>query len=264
MIDLGIDPVDTALPSVALTLDELDLLVHLLDVDVLPVVLDAGPRFESPIARDDAFGRAHDMLTAAGLLDVATVHPELARWLRVLARPRSEIAARRFTAGTVSRLCLARDEDGAVLALRGGADIAVQYLRHDVVGPVVHALGPAEPLAFGVVNRPTDLLGAALDRLVDPERAAAELAGIGVPTADAAVIGPAFADCPAFTEIVGIVHEDGRPDLMHGPVTVFDTVVGRIVGTTSVAADGVRWTSLSPGHPGRLRQALLGLLGQLD
>ncbi|MBM4487662.1 hypothetical protein GS471_06290 [Rhodococcus hoagii] len=53
------------------------------------------------------------------------------------------------------------------------------------------------------------------------------------------------------------------PDLMHGPVTVFDTAAGRIVGTTSIAADGSRWTSLSPGHPGRLRQALVGLLDEL-
>lgn len=263
MIDLGIDPVDTVLPSVALTIDELDLLVHVLDVDVLPVVLDAGPRFDSPTARDDAFDRAHGTLTAARLLDGVTVHPELVRWLHVLARPRGEIAARRFSGGSVSRLCLARDDTGAVLALRSGADITVQYLRHDLVGPVVHALGPAEPLAFGVVNRPTDMLGAALNRLVDQDRAAAELTGIGVPGADAAAIGPAFVDCPAFTEIVGIVHEDGRPDLLHGPVTVFDTAAGRIVGTTSVAADGSRWTSLSPGNHGRLRQALLGLLDEL-
>ncbi|MFC9519204.1 ESX secretion-associated protein EspG [Nocardiaceae bacterium NPDC056970] len=263
MIDLGIDPVGTTLPSVALTLDELDLLVHLLDVDVLPVVLDAGARFDSVPARDAAFDRAHDTLTAAGLLDDVAVHPELARWLRVLARPRGEIAARRFAAGTVSRLCLARGDDGAVLALRSGDALTVQYVRHDLAGPIAHALGAAEALMFGVVNRPTDVLGAALDRLVDPDRAAAELTGIGVPTADAAVIGPAFTACPVFTEIVGIVHEDGRPDLMHGPVTVFDTAAGRIVGTTSVAADGTRWTSLSPGDPGRLRQALLGLLDAL-
>lgn len=263
MIDLGIDPVGTALPSVALTIDELDLLVHLLDVDVLPVVLDAGPRFDSLPARDAAFGRAHGTLTAAGLLDGVAVHPDLTRWLRTLARPRSEIAARRFASGTVSRLCLARDADGAVLALRSGDSITVQHVRHDLAGPVVHALGAVAPLAFGVVNRPTDVLGAALDRLVDPDRAAGELAGIGVPDADAAVLGPAFARCATFTEIVGIVHEDGRPDLIHGPVTVFDAAAGRIVGTTSVAADGTRWTSLSPGDPGRLRQALLGLLDAL-
>ncbi|MFM1726591.1 ESX secretion-associated protein EspG, partial [Rhodococcus sp. PAM 2766] len=169
-----------------------------------------------------------------------------------------------FAAGAVSRLCLACDGDGAVVALRSGDALTVRYARHDLAGPVAHALGAVDPLAFGVVNRPTEVLGAALDRLADPARAAGELTGIGVPAADAAVLGPAFVDCPVFTEIVGIAGEDGRPDLMHGPVTVFDTAAGRIVGTTSVAADGTRWTSLSPGHPGRLRQALLGLLDQLD
>ncbi|BCN66687.1 ESX secretion-associated protein EspG [Prescottella equi] len=263
MIDLGIDPVGTVLPSAALTVDELDLLVHLLDVDVLPVVLDAGSRFDSVPARDAAFDRAHATLTTAGLLDGGSVHPDLARWLRVLARPRGEIAARRFAAGTIARLCLAFDDDGAVLALRSGDSLTLQHVQHDLAGPVAQALGTADALAFGVVNRPTEVLGAALDRLADPDRAAAELARIGVPAADAAMIGPALAGCPVFTEIVGIVHEDGRPDLMHGPVTVFDTAAGRIVGTTSIAADGSRWTSLSPGHPGRLRQALVGLLDEL-
>lgn len=267
MIDLGIESIGTTLPPTTLHVDEIDLLVHLLDVDVLPVVLDAGPRFDSLPARDAVFRRAHDTLTAAGLVDGITVHPDLARQVRTLARPRAEIAVRKYVAGTVHRACLALDQDragGAVLVLRTGDAFAVQRPGRDLVGPVVHALGAAHPLPFGVVNCPTADLGAALDRISDPQRAADQLIAVGVPAAEAAVVGPAFAACPTFTEIVGLVHEDGGSALDRGPVTVFDTAAGRVVGTTSVATDGVRWTSLSPGTPGRLRQALEALLAQLD
>ncbi len=266
MIDLGIEPIGTTLPPTTLHVDQIDLLVHLLDIDVLPVVLDAGPRFDSLPARDAVFRRAHDGLTAAGLVDGIAVHPELARQLRALARPRGEIAVRKYVDGTVHRACLALDQDraGAVLALRSGDAFTVQWLERDVVGPLGHALGAATPLPFGVVNCPTADLGGALDRITDPQRAADHLLAVGIPAAEAAVVGPAFAACPIFTEIVGLVHEDGRPGELRGPVTVFDTAAGRVVGTTSVATDGVRWTSLSPGTPGRLRQALDALLAQLD
>ncbi|WP_430335096.1 ESX secretion-associated protein EspG [Rhodococcus sp. ACT016] len=266
MIDLGIEPIGTTLPPTTLHVDEIDLLVHLLDIDVLPVVLDAAPRFDSRPARDAVFRRAHDRLAGAGLVDGIAVHPDLARQLRTLARPRGEIAVRKYVDGTVHRACLALDPDrtGAVLALRSGDAFTVQWLERDVVGPVAHALGAAHPLSFGVVNCPTADLGAALDRITDPQRAADHLVAVGVAAAEAAVVGPAFAACPIFTEIVGLVHEDGNPGVVRGPVTVFDTAAGRVVGTTSVATDGVRWTSLSPGTPGRLRQALEGLLAQLD
>lgn len=260
MIDLGTAPIGTTLPPTTLHVDEIGLLVHLLDLDSLPVVLDAGPRADSIAAREAVFRDAHDRLVAAGLLDGITVHPDLAGRLRVLARPRREVAVRRFGSGVVHRACLARGDDGSVLALRGGDTVTIRHLDHDPVGALARALGTVDALPFGAVNSPTADLCGALDRIGDPQSAAAHLIAIGVPAAPAAVVGPALADCPDIAEIVGLVHEHGRPPTAHGPVTVFDTRAGRIVGTTSVAADGVRWTSLGPGTPGRLRQALLDLL----
>ncbi|QBJ96671.1 ESX secretion-associated protein EspG [Rhodococcus sp. ABRD24] len=262
MIDLGTEPIAATLPSVTLDRDELDLLVDVLHIDELPVVLDAGPRFDSVRARDAALERGRASLTSAGRLDGETVHFELARWLLTLARPRSEIALRWHVDGSVSRLCLARDDDGAVLALRGGETFLLQPPGHDPLGTLAHTLGTSEPLPFAVINRPTAELSTALDRISHPDTAAAELIAIGVPAPDAAIVGPALAGCNAFAEIVGIAHEDGYPDLIRGPVTVYDTAAGRAVGTTSVAADGVAWTSLSPGTPVRLRQALTTLLSQ--
>lgn len=266
MIDLGTQPIGTTLPPTTLHVDEIDLLVHLLDIDALPVVLAAGPRFDSLPARDAVFREAHGSLSAAGLVDGIAVHPDLAGQLHALARPGIEIAARRHIDGAVHRVCLARAEDaadGGVLALRSGDSFTIRRLDGELVGPLVQALGVADPLVFDVVNCPTTDLAPALDRLDDPATAAARLVAAEISPVAAAVIGPAFARCTQFTEVVGFVHAGGRPPQPHGPVTVFDTPGGRIVGTTSVATDGVRWTSLSPGTPGRLRRALDDLLQQL-
>ena len=263
MIDLGIEPVGATLPPTTLHVDEIDLLVHLLDVDELPVVLDAGPRFDTRPARDAVLRRAHDTLAAAGLVDGITVHPDLARQVRTLARPRTEIALRHYRDAAVHRACLARDDraDGGVLARRSGDTFTLRQLDVDLAGPLAHVLGTAAPLPFGAVNAPTADLAAALDRITDPRKAAERLTAVGAAAGEAAVVGPAFTDCPAFAEIVGYVHADGATTV-HGPVTVFDTAAGRVVGTTGVATDGVQWTSLSPGTPGRLRQALAALLAQ--
>lgn len=265
MIDLGVEPIGTTLPPTSLHIDELDLLVHLLDLDVLPVVLDAAPRFDSLSARDAVFRGAHDSLTAAGLLDGIAVHPELARQLRTLARPHVEVAVRRYVDGTVHRACLAgTDSGGGVLALRSRDVFTIRRPDHDLVGPLVLGLGDCTPLQFGVVNCPTTDLGAALDLIGDPATAPGYLVAVGVPHAEAAVVGPAFARCTRFTEMVGYAHADGPLPEPQGPVTVFDTPDGRVVGTTSSATDGVRWTSLSPGTPGRLRRAVDDLLARLS
>ncbi|WP_137722767.1 ESX secretion-associated protein EspG [Prescottella subtropica] len=260
MIDLGIGPVGATLPTTTLHIDELDLLVHLLDVDVLPVVLDTGPRFDSPAARDAVFADARTGLTAAGLVDGAAVHPDLARQVRTLARPRCEIALRRHGTGPVYRACLARDDDGDVLVSRSDDTVTLRALGDDPAGSLAHLLDASAPLPFSGINCPTSDLAAALDRATDPRRAVDALTAVGVRGADAAVVGPALADRPTVTEIVGLTHGHGDVPQIHGPVTVFDTAFGRIVGSTSLAADGVRWTSLTPGAPGRLRRVLLDLL----
>ncbi|WP_305093385.1 ESX secretion-associated protein EspG [Prescottella sp. R16] len=263
MIDLGIGPVGVTLPPTTLHIDELDLLVELLGVDELPVVLDAGPRFDFPADRDAVFAAARASLGGAGLVDASdgtSVHPDLARQLHVLARPHCEIAVRRHGNGAVYRACLARGADGTVLASRSDDTVTLRSIDDDPVGPLAHLLGISAPLPFSGINCPTADLVAAIDSATDPRRTVDALVAVGAKTADAAVVGPALVDRPTVAEIVGLTHGNGGTPHPHGPVTVFDTAIGRIVGTTGTAADGVRWTSLAPGTPGRLRQALLDLL----
>ncbi|MFC9550713.1 ESX secretion-associated protein EspG [Rhodococcus sp. NPDC056960] len=263
MIDLGTRPDVPTLPAATLGLDEMDYLVDTLAVDVLPVVLDAGPRYDSYDARDAAFRGAADTLAARGLLPGGGVHPELADRLRVLARPRWEIALRWYVDGSISRLCLSQGETLAVLALRAGDAYVVQDAGADILAPVIGALGAVEPLSFGVVNAPTAQLGEAFDQGGDGKSLAAALTALGVTAADATTLGNALAGCSRYAEIVGITYGDGQYDPVGGPVTVFDTPGGRVVGTSSVSAHGVAWSSLSPGTPQRLRQALESLADRL-
>ncbi|WP_172649687.1 ESX secretion-associated protein EspG [Rhodococcus opacus] len=263
MIDLGTQPGVPTLPAVTLSLDEMDYLVDTLALDVLPVVLDATPRYDTYDARDAAFRGAVDSLAARDLLPGGGVHPELADRLRVLARPLWEIALRWYVDGSISRLCISQGDALSVLALRAGDTYVVQDTGADIFAPVIGALGAAEPMNVGVVNAPTVQLGEAFDQGGEGKTLAATLTALGVSAVDATVLGNAMAGCTTYAEIVGIVYGDGRYDPVGGPVTVFDTSAGRIVGTSSVSAHGAGWSSLSPGTPQRLRQALESLADRL-
>jgi hypothetical protein len=254
LIDLGTQAGPT-LPAVTLSLDEMDVLVDRLALDVLPVVLDAGPRYDSYEARDTAF---RDDLLPGG-----EVRAELAAGLQVLARPRWEIALRWYVDGSISRLCVSRGDIMSVLTMRAGDTYVVQDAGVDIFAPVIAALGTAEPMDFGVVNAPTAQLGEVFDAGGDGKALAAGLTALGVAPSDATALGTAMATCNTYAEIVGIVYGDGQYDPVGGPVTVFDTHKGRIVGTSSVSAHGVAWSSLSPGTPQRLRQALEFLADRL-
>ncbi|MDT2004617.1 ESX secretion-associated protein EspG [Rhodococcus opacus] len=263
MIDLGTQPGVPTLPAVPLSLDEMDYLVDTLALDVLPVVLDAAPRYDTYDTRDAAFRGAVDTLTARDLLPGGGVHPELAERLRVLARPVWEIALRWYVEGSISRLCISQGDTLSVLTLRAGETYVVQDAGADIFAPVIGALGAVDPLNFGVVNAPTVQLGEALDQVGGGKTLAAALTALGVTAVDATALGNAMADCTTYAEIVGIVYGDGQYDPVGGPVTVFDTADGRVVGTSSVSAHGVAWSSLSPGTPQRLRQALESLADRL-
>ncbi|MEV0947111.1 ESX secretion-associated protein EspG [Rhodococcus sp. NPDC049939] len=263
MIDLGTGPGTSTLPAVHLSLDEMDYLVEALALDVLPVVLAGSPRFDSYEAREAAHRSAIDTLTARDLLGGGQVHPELADRLRVLARPHWEIALRWHVDGDISRLCVSQGEYLSVLAVRAGDTYVVQDAGVDILAPVISSLGAVTPLNFGGLNAPTDQLSEAFDQSADGKALAAALVGLGAGAADAAALGSAIASCTTYAEIVGIVYGNGQYDPVGGPVTVFDTQAGRIVGTSSVSAHGVAWSSLSPGTPGRLRQALESLADRL-
>ncbi|MFC7449994.1 ESX secretion-associated protein EspG [Rhodococcus daqingensis] len=261
MIDSGTLAAPSRLDSVTLGLDELDLLVNLLGIDELPVVLNATARFDSVTARDAAFDAARATLAERGLLASGAVHTDVAEWLQVLARPSWEVALRLYVAEEISRLCLAHGPTGSVLALRGPDSYVLQRAEHPAGDLMLDAIGRRAPLDLGVVNAPTEQLVAALADCADARSTARRLTALGAAEQDAVTVSTALARCRERAEIVAIWHGDGRIEPVGGPVTVFDTDRGRIIGTSSVSADGVAWSTLGPGHDARFRQAVDVLVG---
>ncbi|MFF0816275.1 ESX secretion-associated protein EspG [Rhodococcus sp. NPDC003318] len=248
------------LQGVPLSADELDLLMHLMSVDELPVVLAASPRFDSADARDIAFDRARASLGARGLLPGGHPRPDLADRLSVLARPAVELALRWYTgSGAVSRMCLAHTPGTTVVALRGPGTYTLTEVDRADPHLVSDVLGPGTGTDVGTVRAPTTSLVEALTDCTDPAATARRLRALGVGDADADRLAYALSRCHAHAEIVAITHGDGI-SRTHGPVTVFDTPEGRIVGTSSVAPDGARWSTLGPGGDARVRQAVRELL----
>ena len=105
MIDLGTTRGLSTLQRVTLTLDEMDLLLDRIQIDELPVVLSAVPRFDNKPARDAAFAAAETALEERGLIEHGEVHPELAERLGILGHPHWVVALRLFSGESISRLC---------------------------------------------------------------------------------------------------------------------------------------------------------------
>ncbi|MGW0174361.1 ESX secretion-associated protein EspG [Rhodococcus sp. NPDC003322] len=248
------------LGSVTLSGDEIDLLLHLLGVDELPVVLATMSRFDTVAARDVAFAAARESLQARGLLRGDHPHPGIVDRLAVLARPTVELALRWYPGdGAVSRMCLAQGPAGVVLALRAADTYVLADVGTAEPDLVLDVIGRGVGLDVGSVSAPTEPLAAALHDVTDPPAVARRLTSLGVAERDADRLAHALGSCRAHAEIVALTHREGRTGTS-GPVTVFDTGEGRIVGTTSAAADGAAWCTLGPGGDARVRQAVRELL----
>lgn len=253
--------------------DELHVLLGMAAVPEVPVVLMHRHHHDSDTERQVALTRAADGLAARGLVRAGVAHPVIVDRLRTLGRPAWEIAVRRLHDGAVDRLCLAHGSAEAGVSGAGSRTVTVRavpggFVLDDVdagsVSPIVQMLGPAEPARTTGVSLPTARLSAALNEGAgDGARTTRLLAEAGVPAAEAAVLGPALGRCSTFAEIVGFRHGDGSTAPAGGPVTVFETTAGRVVGTSSVAPDGTAWTTLSSGTAGFLRQALGDLVARL-
>ena len=271
---LGVLSGTGSLGPVPVSDDEVHVLIGLAAVPEMPVVLAHRQHHDSDTERQVAFARAADALGARGLVRAGAVHPAVADRLRTLGRPAWEVAVRRFHDGTVDRLGLAHGSAECGVSGAGNRTVTARvvpggFVLDDAdpgsVSPIVRMLGPAGPARTGGVSLPTARLSAALtEGAGDGARTTRRLAEAGVPAAEAALLGAALGPCGTFAEIVGIRHGDGATGPVGGPVTVFDTTAGRVVGTSSAAPDGTSWTTLSSGTDGVLRRALGDLVARLE
>ncbi|WP_254900359.1 ESX secretion-associated protein EspG [Rhodococcus sp. 1168] len=266
LIDLGTRPLGHTVPSAELDADRMDYLVEALGIVELPVVLDVFPRFDRAANQAAALRRGHDGLDHDGLLPDGRVHPDLEMWLRVLDRPRWFIAARLinrpFTSdSSMTRIALASNESGSVLAVASGGWLRLRASVGDPAQELLDALGVRRPFEFHGIAAETDLLAEALDgEPTDRVATSARLSHIGIEDSAAADVAAAMSTCSAHAEITSVTVGPGVRTVGQNPVAFFDTRRGRIVATSSMAADGRQWTSLSPGSDGRVRSAIEELI----
>ncbi|WP_328389795.1 ESX secretion-associated protein EspG [Nocardia sp. NBC_00416] len=263
MTVLGAGRGPSTLAAVVLSLDEMQYLLETLEIDEVPVVLDARGRYDNQVDHDAAMDAAARSLTDRDLLDGERIHPELEDRLRGLYRPHWVVALRLIVEGQVSRMCLAKGDDVVTVALRGPESYVIDEAGEDLCGPVISALGPAEPLELTGMNAPTEQLVPIFDDVGDPAATAARLAEVGNPARDAQAIASAMAHCESHAEIVGVVYGDASRDIAENHIAVFNTQLGRFIATASPADDGTKWTSFSSGTHARLRIALQDLITSL-
>ncbi|MFE3100242.1 ESX secretion-associated protein EspG [Nocardia tengchongensis] len=257
------------LRAVTLSLDEMQYLQEALEIDELPVVLNAMGRYDNAAEHDAAMSAAAAGLVERRLLEGDPVrqdyrvHPELAARLRVLYRPHWVLALRWYVDGQVNRLCVAKGDDFEVVALRGLESFVLDEASHDLSGTILAALGPAEPLELSGMHAPTADLVPIFDDAGDAATTAARLTAVCDPARDAQAIASALVQVHSHAEIVGVRYGDGTREVTGNHLAVYNTRHGRFLAITSTAEDGTKWTSFASGTSARLRTALRDLIESL-
>lgn len=263
MTVLGTSGGPSALEAVVLSPDEIQFLREKLDLDDLPVVLNAYARFDSVPAHQAAMASAAESLEQRDLLIDNGVQPDLEDRLRVLNRPHWIITMRLIVEGYVSRFCLARSDDLSVVALRGQDSYVIDEVGIDLAGTVIAALGTAPPLELYGMNAPTEELATIFEDVGDATATAERLAKVGNPAQDAQTLASAVVEIHSHAQISAVLYGDGTRDIVDKHIAVFNTRNGRFISTASVADDGTKWSSLASGTPARLRAAVEDLIHSL-
>lgn len=266
MIDLGTVPVGHTLPIASLGADEMDFLVDELSIAELPVVLNVFPRFDDAAARDSALERGRRSLDSAGLSAGGRVHEDLRQWMRVLEQPRWYVSVRVFDVESAepvpaTRICVASDDRLTVSAVRRDDVVTIRAVDGDPARDLAVSIGSAVAFDPGSINAPTDLLAEALDAAPsDVGATASRLRGIGIAPDRAAALASAMATCAGRTEITAVARSNGTRHVAGRPVALFDTRAGRILATSTLAADGTSWSSLTGATDRRVTAALAELI----
>ncbi|WP_431966296.1 ESX secretion-associated protein EspG [Nocardia sp. bgisy134] len=263
MTILGAGRGPSMLEGVVLSLDEMQFLLERLEIDELPVVLQAMGRYDNQADHDAAMDVAAQTLADRDFLIDGIVHGELEDRLRTLYRPHWVLALRWVVEGQISRMCLAKGDDMVVVALRGPESYVIDEVEEDLPGPIVAALGPAEPLELESMNAQTELLAPIFGETGDAAATANRLAKVCNPNRDVQVLASALVEIHSHAQISGVVYGDGTRDVSDNHIAIFNTRGGRFLITASVADDDTKWSSISSGTTARLRTALLDLINSL-
>lgn len=168
------------------------------------------------------------------------------------------------------------DTESSIDEIAGGAD--GEDLRREIDEVVITDLGAIDPSKsvnevighgipgqFDAINVPMGLLEPVLGRYQRNPAVdlLADLRGCGLTMPQARVM-EAVADVSA-TQVTVTAEEFSVGQRSYAPfvVTVIDTIVGQVVRTDSVSADGQQWISILPATPSRISAAVLAMCESL-
>lgn len=251
------------------SLDEMDALTDVLDIQSWPVVLELTSRQESTSARRAAIESGLRSLAERKLIVEGDVIDDVVLAVRSLIRPDVEVEVRfigpddaPLRRATVCRSgvwnsCVLRSEDRITIR---SIDVLSTEMLADRVADIV---GVYEPVRIGGISAPTADLVARLDECATATDVAQALHALGAAEADTTAAALAFAECGARVEIVAYELVEGTSTQSSGAVAVYCTPRGAMVTSPSQSSDGRLWTTISPGSSHRIRQAIARLIETL-
>lgn len=243
--------------TVHLDFDELELTREITGNDLLPVVLDAGPRHDDEVRNREALDNARVRLRQRNLLKGEDLHPALRDMLVSASKASGQVSVRRWSDSQTIRLCLVEHGDAHVLLFNDGEGVTMRAVHGALDTELWRALGEATPLKFGSINAPAQELARVLGS--PPAEMARQLTSLGATKADATAVARAMGRCLAISEITAIRRVDGITERAAGGVAVYDTAFGRMMATPSTAADGALWSTITPATAPRMAHALRSL-----
>jgi EspG family len=245
-------------PRHVLTAVEFDVLWERLGLGPTPVVL----RLESPgrthAERRDLQEAGWQALRCRGLAGPTGPDPELARLLRLLARPVGQLELRGRWERPV-RAVSAGAPGMCVLALRQDATVTLEA-HGSLPGALLRALPHAAPGPGRASTVPSALLTSATAAASGTGLRAA-LLGADVPATEAGLLARMLSGITAGTQIVALVADRwGVLRRSGGVLAILDAPRGRYLLTRSTGEDGVEWTTVAPTDTRRLAHRISELL----
>jgi len=248
--------------SITVSTVAFDLLWERLALGAFPVLLQLRPHGDTFEDRHRMLDAAREELRAEGLLDGTEVHPGLARWLQVLARPDEELDLRWRDGTTELRATAVRQGDRTVRVVRRGDELTFTPVTPgSMPAAVVDVLPEVSAAGGGQISGPTEQLSAAYTAAATSvEGGTTALSALGAPRTDAIEVATALASTDAVAQLGAAATVQGRRFRHPTVVAVLDTERGRYISTERAALDHSLWSTMRPATATNVVRAATELL----
>ena len=243
-----------------LTAVEFDVLWDDLGLGPTPAVLRLASPGRTRAERREVQTAGLRALGERGLAGPTGAGPELARLVRLLARPVEQLELRGWWGRSV-RAVAARGQDAGVLAVRQDGTVtltACESLPSGLIG----TLPPVPPGTSRSGTVPTGVLAGALATADVVTALTAE----NVPLPEARMLDRVLGATDRSAQVVALGFDRwGGARRVGGVLGILDSRHGRHLMTRSVGPDGVEWTTVAPADTRGLRRRISELLeGAVD